>query len=317
MKLYRILTQIIIIGSILFIVACNSINEASICQISEKDALTIDEAKEYFEKVYVNVSTMPNTKGTGRIIPENYTINWNEALVSYNSNVCCVNIPITAISDKLKAKTINVKDGKIHTYQANVFYKLCILKNIQQDILSCHIVSIIPADKHSDKNKKLDDYPVVGSHDHCFTGLVLYHTLNGRITYLKKYIAGHLVKSISSTKVHQMTSEEKNVCYAAFFDNISFSRSKALTRAPWDEDDDEDDYRCSDCGEVVCNCYECLLCGDLNCTTDHFEECPICGSCICIGNCEPIELPYDCEICLGNCLCPYGKCHKSPCICNR
>lgn len=317
MKLYRILTQIIIIGSILFIVACNSINEASTCQISEKNALTIDEAKEYFEKVYVNVSTMPNTKGTGRIIPENYTINWNEALVSYNSNVCCINIPITAISDKLKAKTINVKNGKIHTYQANVFYKLCVLKNIQQDILSCHIVSIIPADKHSDKNKKLDDYPVVGSHDQCFTGLVLYHTLNGRITYLKKYIAGHLVKSISSTKVHQMTSEEKNVCYAAFFDNISFSRSKALTRAPWDEDDDEDDYRCSDCGEVVCNCYECLLCGDLNCTTDHFEECPICGSCICIGNCEPIELPYDCEICLGNCLCPYGKCHKSPCICNR
>lgn len=317
MKRYRIFTQIIIIGIALFIIACNSLNETSTSQISEKSALTIDEAKEFFEKAYVNASTMANTTGVGRIVPENYTINWNEALVSCNSNICCVNIPITAISDKLKAKTITVKDGKIYTYQANVFYKLCIVKNIQQDVLSCHIVSIIPADKHSDKNKKLDDYPVVASHDQCFTGLVLYHTLNGKITSLKEYTAGHLVKSISSAKVHQMTSKERNICYAAFFDNISFSRSKTLTRAPWDEDDDdEDDYRCSDCGEVVCNCYECPWCGNLNCSDSHFEECPICGSSSCLG-CESIELPYDCATCMGNCLCPYGKCHKSPCVCNK
>ncbi|MDR0754668.1 MAG: hypothetical protein LBF04_04690 [Prevotellaceae bacterium] len=263
-----------------------------------KDKLTVTEVKDVFrQKIrdYETVKMNRHTKVAKSFFPEDYTPQWNKAVMSENEYIWSMDIPILT-SNRLMV----ISRGKTDTIYTPVPQKLVIIKNKESGEKYMFILTLIPDIDCSAKFKNGVEktYTHVGDVSN-FTGIAVYSTWNGKVIQIKRQSKKDITqlnfkdrkisKNEKTDKLGIITSGMGELVLMGDGDDwfLGEIESSEVTWCRWcwhriDECTCGDPQYCSVCGYSVCICDE--YSDDNNYSND--DVCPNCGRPNCDGTCE-------------------------------
>ena len=171
-----------------FLTSCIAGIERDISISAGEDAeITVEQARKFFEQ---ELLTRNDDTPTPNILsPGDFTPQWDNAKVSQNYRIACVDIPIIPRFG-YRAIRSEYKLGKATAYSVRVSQKLIVVKGRESGDMAQYIMSIIPDKEFAAKHKGDISNLFLNANDRGrFSGIVLY-THHGIPVTVNKYIDG-------------------------------------------------------------------------------------------------------------------------------
>lgn len=251
------------IGISLFLTSCIAGIERDISISSGEDAeISVEQAREFFEQELLTRND--DTPSPNVLSPGDFTPQWDDAQISQNYRIACVDVPIIPRFG-YRAIRSEYKLGKATAYIVRVSQKLIVVKDRESGDMAQYIVSIIPDKDFAAKHKGDISNLFLNANDRGrFSGILLY-TCHGIPVRLSKYIDGKRVEGISTCgvagkqkykelllKIYKGLSDIKVLRYAGItsrsgedpgwdFDAGEIDDVIIIGTGPSNNDDDDDD----------------------------------------------------------------------------
>ncbi len=176
------------IGISLFLTSCIAGIERDISISAGEDAeITVEQARKFFEQELLTRND--DTPSPNILSPGDFTPQWNNAQISQNYRIACVDIPIIPRFG-YRAIRSEYKLGKATAYSVRVSQKLIVVKGRESGDMAQYIMSIIPDKEFAAKHKgDISDLFLNANDRGRFSGIVLY-THHGIPVTVNKYIDG-------------------------------------------------------------------------------------------------------------------------------
>ena len=187
------------IGISLFLTSCIAGIERDISISAGEDAeISVEQAREFFEQELLTRND--DTPSPNILSPGDFTPQWDNAKVSQNYRIACVDVPIIPRFG-YRAIRSEYKLGKATAYTVRVSQKLIVVKDRESGDMAQYIMSIIPDKEFAAKHKGDISNLFLNANDRGrFSGILLY-TCHGIPVRLSKYIDGKRVEGISTCGV--------------------------------------------------------------------------------------------------------------------
>ena len=187
------------IGISLFLTSCIAGIERDISISSGEDAeITVEQARKFFEQELLTRND--DTPSPNILSPGDFTPQWDNAQISQNYRIACVDVPIIPRFG-YRAIRSEYKLGKATAYSVRVSQKLIVVKDRESGDMAQYIMSIIPDKEFAAKHKGDISNLFLNANDRGkFSGILLY-TCHGIPVRLSKYIDGKRVEGISTCGV--------------------------------------------------------------------------------------------------------------------
>lgn len=179
---------IFIIIVVCFWTSCIADIERSISLPSNTSVdITVSQAREFFEQEFLTRDDANPARGV--MSPGDFTPRWDDAQVSQNYRIACVDVPIIPRFG-YRAIRSEYKLGKATAYTVRVSQKLIIVEGRESGNMTQYLMSIIPDKEFAAKNKGDISNLFLNANDRGrFSGIVLY-THHGIPVTVNKYING-------------------------------------------------------------------------------------------------------------------------------
>ena len=139
------------IGISLFLTSCIAGIERDISISSNEDAeISVEQAREFFEQELLTRND--NTPSPNILSPGDFTPQWNDAQISQNYRIACVDVPIIP-TYRYRAIRSEFRRGQAQAYIVNVSQKVVIVKDRESGAMASYIMSLIPDKDFAAKHK--------------------------------------------------------------------------------------------------------------------------------------------------------------------
>lgn len=181
---------------LLFCSAAGCVNDGRTTDTSasDKNKLTQEEARQYFESFAGRLETRSNEEEYGLFPLGNFTPEWDKAEVSADGRISCIDLPM----HKEYGYAVTRNYGTSDAYEVNVSYEFLIVKDRRTGEMANYVHFFIPdrayaeifdcdiAELYTNCEKRDDDY----------SGIELYTTLDGFVVAAARYEYGKLTASV-------------------------------------------------------------------------------------------------------------------------
>lgn len=139
------------IGISLFLTSCIAGIERDISISAGEDAeITVEQAREFFEQ---ELLTRNDDTPTPNILsPGDFTPQWDNAQISQNYRIACVDVPIIP-TYRYRAIRSEFRRGQAQAYIVNVSQKVVIVKDRESGAMASYVISLIPDKDFAAKHK--------------------------------------------------------------------------------------------------------------------------------------------------------------------
>lgn len=318
---------------------------------SSFDALSVEEARAYFEQRFSELSARSDADISRGLTPGEFTPRWDQATMNCNDHVVAVDIPIV-VEYRYRTERIVGKQKRI----AAAPQKLVVLKSRKTGKMAQYILMLVPTQGYFATHKKdlCNRFYSTGENDK-FSGLAVYLAVSdSRVVMIHDYDKGKRVDGVYLPHTHTPAAYAKVRKMLSSRTFLRISPGDAMTRGfgemaycamcgrlmqgkdcPFCDESIEVWAECDGCGNYVkdctcycetcgnpkysCTCHICSICGNDPCTCDYGgggdsggnNECPYCGSPYCNGECQECQYCHS-PYCNGECReCPH--CHSLYC----
>ena len=190
---YRIGLHLFFFLFVLFWLSSCENDDFSLDEYENSNSHLMSEARHYFEEyASIEMEGEPTGLHPGNIAPE-----WSKAKVFIRPETMTVNVPLIteATYEGSFYNDVDTVSGEFRdTYFTVMLQKLVVVKNLETDIYSCYIATIIPSEEYATKNRtKIDKMCYSGDPNSEFSGTIVYSTVTTNYTIsVEKYINGIL-----------------------------------------------------------------------------------------------------------------------------
>ena len=234
------------IGISLFLTSCIAGIERDISISSGEDAeISVEQARKFFEQELLTRND--DTPSPNILSPGDFTPQWNNAQISQNYRIACVDVPIIP-TYRYRAIRSEFRRGQAQAYIVNVSQKVVIVKDRESGAMASYVMSLIPDKDFAAKHKgDISDLFLNANDRGRFSGMIVYTYHNTPIR-LSKYVAGKRVEGISTCGVEDI-QQYKERLRKIYYDlsGIKVYKSSYITsRSEWDGyeiDDEESDNK--------------------------------------------------------------------------
>lgn len=158
--------------------------------------LSLTDAQDYFEQ-YLSISPIIDSKTKshrecGPFFTGDFTVNWKQAVYSKNDVLNGYDIPLYLPKYKYTAVRNIYEDGKIITYEVEVYQRLVIMQDNETGSLCLYIQTLIPDKDYYEQNKRKDKYNYASfSNKNRYSGIII-HSIpqRGTIVKISRYLNG-------------------------------------------------------------------------------------------------------------------------------
>lgn len=168
-------------------VGCDGLSHEPVVEV--ENALTVDEAKEYFEQTVLHLPETRSSMGFNEIVPDDYTPEWTESVATHYGNVSCLNVPIKS-REHFQGRYMQGGEERVVT----IAQKLVFLKNRDTSEKALFVLALIPCYGYEDAHEDEDiaDLFVQGGSKNGFSGLALFiRPETGIVFCVSSFINGH------------------------------------------------------------------------------------------------------------------------------
>ncbi len=139
------------IGISLFLTSCIAGIERDISISAGEDAeISVEQAREFFEQELLTRND--DTPSPNILSPGDFTPQWDNAKVSQNYRIACVDVPIIP-TYRYRAIRSEFRRGQAQAYIVNVSQKVVIVKDRESGAMASYIMSLIPDKDFAAKHK--------------------------------------------------------------------------------------------------------------------------------------------------------------------
>lgn len=200
--------------------------------------LTIASAKQSFENEILkcgggaddllSVSSMIADDAADRYVatfdlnPGEYTPEWDKATLNSNSEFDVVNVSLI-VQYEYAGVRFDVKNSSTQTAVWVSQKLISICHHNAPSIIDNFILSIIPAESYCQQLSDMNEAFQYGKNINHFSGVVLYHSLDGELQNAEKYIDGQIVNSLNNPKpdnysqfVKQINAITGDMCFVKY-----------------------------------------------------------------------------------------------------
>ncbi len=135
----------------LFLTSCIAGIERDISISSGEDAeISVEQAREFFEQELLTRND--DTPSPNILSPGDFTPQWDNAQISQNYRIACVDVPIIP-TYRYRAIHSEFRRGQAQAYIVNVSQKVVIVKDRESGAMASYIMSLIPDKEFASKHK--------------------------------------------------------------------------------------------------------------------------------------------------------------------
>lgn len=139
------------IGISLFLTSCIAGIERDISISAGEDAeISVEQAREFFEQELLTRND--DTPSPNILSPGDFTPQWNNAQISQNYRIACVDVPIIP-TYRYRAIRSEFRRGQAQAYIVNVSQKVVIVKDRESGAMASYVISLIPDKDFAAKHK--------------------------------------------------------------------------------------------------------------------------------------------------------------------
>ena len=139
------------IGISLFLTSCITGIERDISISAGEDAeITVEQARKFFEQELLTRND--DTPSPNILSPGDFTLQWNNAQISQNYRIACVDVPIIP-TYRYRAIRSEFRRGQAQAYIVNVSQKVVIVKDRESGAMASYVMSLIPDKDFAAKHK--------------------------------------------------------------------------------------------------------------------------------------------------------------------
>ena len=219
--------------------------------VGEGGEITITQAREFFEQELLTRND--DTPSPNILSPGDFTPRWDDAQVSQNYRIACVDVPIIP-KYSYKAIRSEYRLGKATAYAVTVSQKAIVVKDRSSGRMAQYIMSLIPDREFAATHKGDISNIFLNANDRgSFSGIVLY-THNGCPVTVNKYVDGVYTEGTTicgiEDDVKRVTNLKKIVKYIS---TIRFKRCIAIHSRTGEDNGilDEEDWEYGDEDEYI------------------------------------------------------------------
>jgi len=181
---------------ILFATSCVQLRDEQAASIlSQELGITVSEARSFYENDIMSRAET-ECKSPNVLSPGDYTPQWDNAEMSQNSRIACVDVPIIP-TYRYRAIRSEFSRGHANAYRVDVSQKLVIVKDRESGAMASYIMSLIPDKGFAAKYKGDISNIFLNANDRGrYSGIMVYTHRNFPIC-VSKYKDGQQLSCIS------------------------------------------------------------------------------------------------------------------------
>ncbi len=225
----------------LFLTSCIHGNDEQSITLSDATTdITISEARCFYENEILSRADT-ECKCPDMLSPGDYTPQWDNAQISQNYRIACVDVPIIP-TYRYRAIRSEFRRGQAQAYIVNVSQKVVIVKDRESGAMASYIMSLIPDKEFAAKHKgDISDLFLNANDRGRFSGMIVYTHQNFPIC-VSTYDGGRQLSNISlcDNITHESIISRLNILYKQL-QNIKFIKKHIIfSRSESDYEYDDD-----------------------------------------------------------------------------
>ena len=186
--------QVIIWFAVLLSVcSCLNISEAGFERASDNNpSFSIEEAKEIFERQYLSsvTKTEAGKSDFSKFAPGDFTPRWEQGKYSASCNKSGYDVPILA-DRRIVSVKVKYWGNMPKAYKENVHQRLVVMRDNENRIDICYILTLIPDRQLDVLTGGYDDFITFGSKKGRFSGLAVYTMVGtNELVRVSRYVDG-------------------------------------------------------------------------------------------------------------------------------